>query len=513
MKGDLEDMGMLKSISLENYKCFKEKTDIEIAPLTVLCGINSSGKSSILKSLLMLKQSYESENSTQAISFNGKWVDNGFFNDVIYHDDTIADENKDNYSCFYISNSFDINPINKKAKSAESISFRELRKIFYRFSKINSFKLGIKIHVRRPSTDNQNEFSQYIDDNIVECYSIKIQAYDYNNNEVEGTDCEIILKNISDTDKEYELLWSNIPCSKNPSSKVDKPYRCTCYFSGLQVTNIYRDNMADEIRYVLPSLLSIFKIAALQYEGFHFIAPLRKMPERNYFIKKNVDSVGIAGEDTPYLLAKLKEEPLDTDMSALWNNDFPCNFQNVRSTYDKIFSQWTNHFGLGNLEITGTGGNVSIGISGHNISDIGFGVSQILPIITQGIIMQKNQTLLIEQPEIHLHPKMQMDMADFLLQLACTNRNVIVETHSDHIINRLVRRIMEDSSGKLNKIICIYFVDKDTTEQIKKIVISPTKGIIDAPLNFFSQFATETMDIAKIGFNNHRKGIEWGWNE
>ena len=45
-------MGMLKSITLENYKCFKEETTIDIAPLTVLCGVNSSGKSSILNNLL-----------------------------------------------------------------------------------------------------------------------------------------------------------------------------------------------------------------------------------------------------------------------------------------------------------------------------------------------------------------------------------------------------------------------------------------------------------------------------
>ena len=66
-------MGMLKSITLENYKCFKEETTIDIAPLTVLCGVNSSGKSSILKSLLMLKQSYENVDATNQMTFNGKY--------------------------------------------------------------------------------------------------------------------------------------------------------------------------------------------------------------------------------------------------------------------------------------------------------------------------------------------------------------------------------------------------------------------------------------------------------
>ncbi len=500
-----EDMGMLKSISLENYKCFKEKTDIEIAPLTVLCGVNSSGKSSILKSLLMLKQSYESEYTTQAISFNGKWVDNGFFNDVVYHDEPITEMNQEKYSVFSISNKFNINPVNKKGKSIDAVSFRELRKIFYRFSKINGFELNIKLIAKRPDTKNENEFSKYIDDNKILYYSINIQAYDYYNKEIEGTDCEIALNNILNVDREYELLWTNIPCSKNPSSKMDTPYQCTCYFSGLQVTNIYKDNMKDEIRYVVPSLLTMFKIAALQYDGLQFIAPLRQMPERNYFIKGNVNSVGVSGEDTPYLLAKLKDESIITDMYGGWHGEFPETFPMVVSTYDKIISQWTKHFNLGDLEISGTGGNVAISMSGHNIADIGFGVSQILPIITQGIIMQKDQTLLMEQPEIHLHPKMQMDMADFLLQLAKTNRNVIVETHSDHIINRIVRRCMEKES--LNNLVNIYFVDKDSKGNaiLEKINIDLIDGAICENENFFYQFASETEKIIDAGYKNLEK--------
>ena len=76
-------MGMLKSISLENYKCFKDETTIDIAPLTVLCGANSSGKSSILKSLLTLKQSVQSNNSEDYLTLNGELADIGNFNDIM----------------------------------------------------------------------------------------------------------------------------------------------------------------------------------------------------------------------------------------------------------------------------------------------------------------------------------------------------------------------------------------------------------------------------------------------
>lgn len=506
---------MLKSISLENYKCFKklkvdDKEELEIAPLTVLCGINSSGKSSILKSLLMLKQSYESENTTQTLSLNGKWVDNGFFNDVVYHNEKITKENEHKYNRFLINNKFIIKSYNTKIKTQDASSFRELRKIFYRNSDIAKFEICITLIAERSTSESTNEFSRYIDDNQISYYSISLQAYDKNGNEIVGTDCNIVLENIVNSDREYNLTWLNIPCSKSPSNTMKKPYTCTCYFSGLRVSNIYRDNMADEIRYVLPNLLSIFKIAALQYDGIQFIAPLRQMPERNYFIKGNVDSVGISGEDTPYLLAKLKGEPITTDMSGSWRDKLPERFSVVRSTYDEIISQWADHFGLGNLEINGNGANVSIGMSGHNIADIGFGVSQILPIITQGIIMQKNQILLIEQPEIHLHPKMQMDMADFLIQLAKTDRNVIVETHSDHIINRLVKRIME-TRGNVNDIsnyIKIYFINNDNEARevtADRIKVSKYRGIINAKENFFTQFASETESILNISYKNLEK--------
>ena len=83
----MEDMGMLKSISLENYKCFEklkidDKEELEIAPLTVLCGVNSSGKSSIINSLLMLKQSYENNSTSNNLKINGQYIKAGTFEDI-----------------------------------------------------------------------------------------------------------------------------------------------------------------------------------------------------------------------------------------------------------------------------------------------------------------------------------------------------------------------------------------------------------------------------------------------
>ena len=141
-------------------------------------------------------------------------------------------------------------------------------------------------------------------------------------------------------------------------------------------------------------------------------------------------------------------------------------------------------------------------IEKQSIADVGFGVSQILPIIVEGCIMKQYQTLLLEQPEIHLHPKAQMKIADYLLSLALCKKNIIVETHSDHVINRLVRRCLENP--KLIDLISILFLNKDDegVTRINPIHIDQHMGIDKAPADFFDQYAAETDMIIQKGYEN-----------
>ena len=129
-------------------------------------------------------------------------------------------------------------------------------------------------------------------------------------------------------------------------------------------------------------------------------------------------------------------------------------------------------------------------IGDQNIVDVGFGISQVLPILVEGLTMHQGSMLILEQPEIHLHPKMQMDIADFLIMLAQQGKHLIIETHSDHIINRIVRRAVENCS--LRDMIGIYFVEKDNNgdSQLTKVLIDEDLGIDEAPKVFFDQYAS-----------------------
>src|SRR5262249_37919156 len=86
-----------------------------------------------------------------------------------------------------------------------------------------------------------------------------------------------------------------------------------------------------------------------------------------------------------------------------------------------------------------------------DITDVGFGISQVLPILVEGFVSPPGKVIMIEQPEIHLHPKMQGELADLFSDIANLGagteegkrRSLIIETHSEYLLSRLRRRIAE----------------------------------------------------------------------
>ena len=121
---------------------------------------------------------------------------------------------------------------------------------------------------------------------------------------------------------------------------------------------------------------------------------------------------------------------------------------------------------------------------------------------------EEGDILLFEQPEVGLHPKLQLALADVLLDYAQAGRTVVVETHSDHIINRLTRRFVEKQ--EVRKLIKIYFLEhkadlEQNVSEIMNIPINDVDGCICANKDFFYQFADETIKIVDAGYKNLQK--------
>ena len=488
---------MLKKIGLSQFKSFELLDDLEIKPLTILCGVNSGGKSSIIKSLLLLKQSYENSLITNEVELNGVYTVNGTMKDIIH---------KGQGDTFTLYNQFrlEYHGAKYRGQSKQDLGFaREIGKMVNLSpSEAKYFELEITCSIRKKHEEG------ILESNYISNYVIFVRPF-RKSNEIIG-DKVFVVKFVFSKQGKYNVILENFPSISG--TVINESFEnCHCYFSGMRLSNLYYQGVQKSIlmQDFLVNLYAICRIAASQYEGIKYLGPLRETPDRQYAIYKNSTASTITGAETPYLLArKSKRKILKKIHPPVTEDKFEEKNGNQEGTVLDFVHEWMNYLELGNIEIQNDENSIRLNVKGNNIADVGFGVGQSLPIIVEGIAMSYEQTLLIEQPEIHLHPRMQMRLADFFITLASTNHNLIIETHSDHVINRIVRRALECKDDSLINNIAIYFVDNvDGKSTVEKIVIDRVTGITECPEAFFGQFASETNLIVQAGLNNIRKGI------
>jgi predicted ATPase len=135
-----------------------------------------------------------------------------------------------------------------------------------------------------------------------------------------------------------------------------------------------------------------------------------------------------------------------------------------------------------------------------NLADVGFSTSQILPIIVQGFISPKHATLLLEQPEIHLHPKAQCVMGDLLVDIIKTKKRLIIETHSDLLIDRVCKHILLKDENKItpDDIIIYYFEPTKVSTKIRPITVNENAQYENFPEDFFKERFEEALSRAAL---------------
>ncbi len=136
---------------------------------------------------------------------------------------------------------------------------------------------------------------------------------------------------------------------------------------------------------------------------------------------------------------------------------------------------------------------------------VGVGVSQLLPVLVLCLLSKPGSMILLEQPELHLHPALQQRLADFLIAVARSGRQLIVETHSEYIVSRLRRRIAEDTSDEddLLAMSKIVFAERDRQTGLttyREVEFSPYGAIEEWPKGFFDQASEEEREIIRSGF-------------
>jgi predicted ATPase len=144
------------------------------------------------------------------------------------------------------------------------------------------------------------------------------------------------------------------------------------------------------------------------------------------------------------------------------------------------------------------------------LTDVGFGVSQVLPVLVLLAYVPEGSTVILEQPEIHLHPAVQSGLADVILEAALVrNVQVIVESHSEHLLTRIQLRVAEQhlTNGTVVSAddVRLWFIDQpDGVSQAKDLKLNEYGEIVNWPKDFFGDPFTETARIAKAGLRRRR---------
>ena len=127
----------------------------------------------------------------------------------------------------------------------------------------------------------------------------------------------------------------------------------------------------------------------------------------------------------------------------------------------------------------------------HPLADSGFGYSQVLPILVTTLLADIGETVIVEQPELHLNPALQVRLAEFFVAMARSGKQVLIETHSEHIVNAIRVLTAEDESGELTGLCGLHFIDTaNGSPLVRSLDIQPDGTVPEWPQHFFGEAAS-----------------------
>lgn len=257
--------------------------------------------------------------------------------------------------------------------------------------------------------------------------------------------------------------------------------------------------------------LDNFFTSSLKYLG-----PLRDAPRPLYPLAPAADpnDVGLRGEHTAAILDMHKNKKIRYIPSE--NFKTPTIKRNIAAkTLEAAVIDWLEYLdvasSLKSQDQGKLGHELKVGLDSseplHDLTHVGVGVSQVLPILVVSLLADSDSTLVFEQPELHLHPKVQTLLSDFFISMALCNKQCIVETHSEYFIDRLRFRIAAASpQDEINKQAKIYFVEKlFQGSSFREVVINEYGAISNWPEGFFDQSQRQAEEILRAAATK-RKG-------
>lgn len=232
-----------------------------------------------------------------------------------------------------------------------------------------------------------------------------------------------------------------------------------------------------------------------------YLGPIREAPRAIYDPSPSRNDIGVRGE---YAAAVLNARATELVMCPLPNGG------SQRMPLERALGLWLSEFGLASRaeakDLGRLGMSLTVAPAGGSrmidLTSVGVGVSQVLPVILLCLLSRAASVILLEQPELHLHPAIQLKLADFLLACSRGGQQIIVETHSEHLVNRLRRRVADDSSNTLSRSIGLLFAEQKeglsryratTINQFGGLSQGWPEGFLDVGSNEASEFLEEAL--------------------
>lgn len=445
---------MITNIKLGNFRAFQDEVSVRIRPITILIGRNSAGKSSLVKFLLMLRQTLESQ-SDAFFTTDGEHVRLGTWRDLR---NTQTRHSKDSYCQFNISIETDDLP---------SPDIQAMWQATQRGGIVSAdpdqLKINIKIP-RRPISSNAQR-AQFNVGGAVHYGS----SFRYGRHIVEGkTGKELIFRKRADTLSKVGFLRF--------AERTDSLNKL---FEGITAER-FLDGLRQD--FLTPRHLSPIR------EESELAVQTGSPPPRN---------VGHRGEYAMPHLARIITDSEETEQANFVVKHAAAVARLDKVSFSRRFSGLVTHVQARNMDTQAV----------CSLADFGFGVSQCLPIFIQGAMQFEKQLLIVEQPEAQLHPTAQLEMGSFFADL-WTKRRVpsLIETHSSNILLRL-RKLVSKGELPPEDISIAYFTfgnatgkkgDAHKTVVVKNIDInsdgSMEKGL---PMEFFGADIQEALDFGQ----------------
>lgn len=469
----------MESIRLKNYRCFKDTGNIAIKPINLFVGANSSGKSSVLKFFPLLKQ-------TMDVRLNGVFLWLGKYVDFKDFQNTVLQGEK----CIEVE--YTIKKLNIISRTNNDRG------------RLNDVHVHFSIVGKNEHFDRLRDLSIFFDNTIVEITFNEDNYANIKTGEEDSSKIEGLKIRYSQTNsifpvfffsykKAIESLISSMYPSiymqkmKNIGGKIDERFNRAgnpriferfpktytdfkkgilgiCKRDGIENfdENIIKSLYSKALIYNIETLIDSLNYDALQFSSnLVYVKPLRATIERYYrFQNLDVDEIDSDGTNLPMYLYNLPKERLDQ------------------------FKKWLSDVFNFDIEINPLEGHIELLISEkgktfRNPVDLGFGYTQMLPILAivwkamfidtfvpEPYKKRNNEHIVvIEQPELHLHPRFQAVFARMLATAIKFNKDkgndvrFIIETHSETILNVLGEEVEKGSVD--NDDIGVYLFEQD----------------------------------------------------